>query len=707
MTLGRSVIFSLIFTLIYALPAYAEIPTMTVSEIQPGMTGFGKTVISGTEIREFDVEVIDIFQDLGYDGGPLIFVRMSGEVIDETGGIAGGYSGSPVFIDGKLIGALSWGPYYTKGDVAGITPINNMMKALTYDNSEEPERISMLPTSFASPVDVAGSSYDNIILAGLDRDPDQLLTQFGEDTLVMTPAHAPLIVSGISDAGFERLQEFAADRLPYMDLVKGPGGGNNEGVPILLGPTTLEPGASIGASLATGDIDLTAIGTLTWIGDDGSFLAFGHPFLMDGPTNLPFVTSKIVYTMPSIERSYKMGEAIEIVGTVTQDRATTIAGQLREIPDMVDFHVEIIDHDLNRTRRYDYSVIDKEEWLGLFTYLLPSEAFAYTMDRMGPGTVKVSYSINGEGLKEPIERENIIYGAYSLPMEAVGEVAEAVSLLTDYNQYRDVHITEINISVEVTSARQTADIIKARFNNAPNMGPGAVGYSGPEEDGDSDTQPEEMTFDMLNFDPSAQEIPYEELEDMEAQMMDMYESEYYGGLELVGYHPGDTVEILVTLRPYREEPVENIIQLKIPDDFQPGITSVEIYGGGLYWYGGYGGIMYTDTGIYLPPEDLDEIINSFQARDKGNSIIASLMAQWPTDPYYYLQDDYEQNEAVKSSTPSDNVVYGYYSLPIEIVSDEGEEEYVEDPMNGEYISDEMIVLEQGSTSADGRNPHRN
>jgi hypothetical protein len=127
--------FVLFFTLFFAIfftiliPAYAEIETMTVSELSPGMRGVGRTVIKGTEISEFNVEIIDVFAKMGWNGGPLILCRLSGPVVEATGGIAGGFSGSPVFIDGKLIGALSAGWAYTDGMVAAATPINEMLKA--------------------------------------------------------------------------------------------------------------------------------------------------------------------------------------------------------------------------------------------------------------------------------------------------------------------------------------------------------------------------------------------------------------------------------------------------------------------------------------------------------------------------------------------------------------------------------------------------
>ena len=699
--------------LFWVSPVMADIPTMTVSEIEPGMQGIGRTVILGTEIEEFDIEVIDIFTNLGYDGGPLILMRMSGDVIDASGGIAGGYSGSPVYIDGKLIGALSWGPWFTEGDVAAATPIHNMLRAFTYDD-EPGERISDVPICLDEPIQVAGRTFDSVMLADSTSAAIELENTWGENTLVMTPARTPLVVSGLSEAGFDRLSEFAGERLPYMDLVMGPGGGAVEGVPILIGPTILEPGASIGAQLATGDLDLTAVGTLTWVDDSGRFLAFGHPFLQDGPTNLPFVTTKIVYTMPALDRSYKLGEPLEVVGTCTQDRSTAIGGQLREIPDMVDFSLVVTDYDTDRTRRYNYSVINKEEWLPLLGWLMPMEGLTYTTDRIGSGTCRVSFAIWGEGLAEPIERENLIYAGFDVASQSLNEFMEALYIPTLMNPYREVKITRVEIEVEITSARQTMDIVRARFNNAPNMGPGAVGYQGPEDE-DTETVEDEELFEDSEWNEEeygeTQDGSLEDEMEMFADefMMDSYDMEYQA-TELVGYYPGDTVEVLVTLRPWRDKLVEEIIEIEIPKDYPTGQTSIDIQGGSSFFYGMFGGGMgyYTDAGVYMPPEDLDEIIEAFVERDVNNSIIATLgwIATGEEDPYFYLWDELEFEDPVQSTLITEDIIYGWFSLPIEILSDE--EELVEENYDEEmYEYDSELMYGDGSGSSDSGNPHRN
>jgi len=715
---------SLFFSLL--IPAYAEIETMTVSELYPGMTGYARTVIQGTEIEEFEVEIIDIFTQMGFNGGPLILCRLSGDVVEQTGGIAGGYSGSPVFMDGKLIGALSAGWPYTGGMVCAATPIHEMLRAFTYP-TEEPPRIASVPECLNEPIEVNGRIFESVIVADFGADTEYLQEIYGPETMVMEPCMTPLIVSGLSDMAYDKLSEFVAENLPYLELQQGPGGGNADGTPIHLGPVELEPGASVGGQLASGDIDLTAIGTLTWVGDDGSFAAFGHPFLGTGVANMPFVTSRVLYTMPSEAQSFKMGESIEIVGTITQDRLTAVAGYFGQAPEMVDINLKVIDRDIDRTRRFSTSVMQDEQWLPILAYITPMQGLSYATDRQGGGTCIVKWSVDVEEFDKPIARENLYWSSMSTS-DGLFELYEILNILTAGNMFGEVTINSIDVEVECTSVRQTSDIIRARFQNAPNMGPGAIGYSGPVE-----TQPDKadknarLTEEALQSSPDSEEmqdIPIDESMAWETEAY--YDSEYAadGMPEMVKYEPGDTIEVLVTLRQWRGEPFDQVIELEIPDDFPVGVTSIEIMGGMYaFYYGMYGGMAdatgayYTPTDYFMPPENIEEVVDEFLARDRNNAIVVAILSPYyEEDPYFYLQDDYEAPEQFASAVEVEDVIMGYFSLPVEIVSGDEVVDTSGDldemwGMNDESMMEEVEGMDEDEggddDSDDGsRNPHR-
>ena len=150
--------------------AFEDMPTMTISELQEGMTGIGKTVVVGTEIETFNFEILGILQRGGFNGGPMILVRCWGPAIEKSGGVAAGYSGSPLFINGKLIGALSAAWFFTNGDVAGITPIHEMLKTFNYPELPKPQHGNggeglIKETTLSKPITHAGHAFGKVLLA--------------------------------------------------------------------------------------------------------------------------------------------------------------------------------------------------------------------------------------------------------------------------------------------------------------------------------------------------------------------------------------------------------------------------------------------------------------------------------------------------------------------------------------------------------------
>ena len=205
---------------------------MGLEEVKPGMHGVAKTVISGTKIEEFGVEVLGIMKDKG-PSGDLILVRTYGDLIEKTGGIAQGMSGSPVYINGKLIGAIGYGWSLTDHKTGMVTPIGDMLKLLD------------------SPLAVPPSS----------------------EATNLQPLATPLMVSGFG----ERALSMLGEQLKPYSLVPYAAGEPSQGVTY----PSLEPGSAVGVQLVQGDVSVGALGTVTYV-DDKKVLAFGHPFLKKG-----------------------------------------------------------------------------------------------------------------------------------------------------------------------------------------------------------------------------------------------------------------------------------------------------------------------------------------------------------------------------------------------------------------------------------------
>jgi hypothetical protein len=257
---------------------------MDVDDIRPGMTGYGLTVFHGTKIDTFNVEIIDIMKD-HVPKGDLILARLSGGVVD-TAGVIAGMSGSPIYVDGKLLGALAYSfGFFPTESLAGITPIEEMLN---------PPSGAYLPRS-------------------------------GKFSRIKLPIGCP----GLDDQMLEELQK----QLPCFDVMK-----TQEGGEIRNDSVILRPGASMGVLLLEGDLTWCAMGTCTYVQGDNVW-GFGHPMAALGKTELPMTGGYIYSVVPSTCYSYKIGTPTKVVGTIENDSDRGIAGIMGKPADMVTLNI--------------------------------------------------------------------------------------------------------------------------------------------------------------------------------------------------------------------------------------------------------------------------------------------------------------------------------------------------------------------------------
>ncbi|HEX2999513.1 MAG TPA: SpoIVB peptidase S55 domain-containing protein, partial [Armatimonadota bacterium] len=275
--------------LLWTRPAGAAIPLdrktmMPLSEVRPGMRGIGRTVFSGVKIETFGVRVIGVLPKENL-GGALILVRMDGgPITGRQANIIGGMSGSPVYINGRLVGAVAYGQTFPREPIAMLTPIEDMLEALDpalpqqLSRAEKKQAQASLSRRLPQPVNISGKVYNQIDIRHASSG-----TAAGRDgVLEMAPLATPVSVSGISERGMKQLSGVLSQF--NAEPMAGPGGISYPK------PITLEPGSSVGASLITGDVDMTAVGTVTYR-KGNQILAFGHPFLQMGAVDLPLTTA--------------------------------------------------------------------------------------------------------------------------------------------------------------------------------------------------------------------------------------------------------------------------------------------------------------------------------------------------------------------------------------------------------------------------------
>ncbi len=387
--------------------AAANVPLMPVKDLQPGMQGIGRTVISGDKIEDFNVEI------LGVNGseasGYSIFVRLYGDLIDKTGGVAQGMSGSPVYVDGRLVGAVAFGKAFNDPHYCFLTPIGSMLKLLDSPLAHD--------TSFI-------------------------------------PKGTALLAGGFTPSGMEYLQE----QLQSVGL-EAVNGGSSGDAP---GSDVLQPGSAVGVSLMEGDMSLGALGTVTWTDDEGHILAFGHPFMQRGDSSFFMNKVWVLGCIPNVQSSYKVGNIGKVIGTINQDRASGIAGILGSAPQSIPVFIAVSDTGRGINSSSRINIIEDEKLVPVILDAAVFNTVSKTVDRNGGGTAKLHFEITGVDSNKQqvlIDRDNMYYAADNLLKSINAELVEAANILTQ-NKFEQVDIYGVNVTAEVSEDVQVAEIIR-------------------------------------------------------------------------------------------------------------------------------------------------------------------------------------------------------------------------------------------------------
>ena len=343
----------------------AATATMPVDEVVVGMRGTGITVFQGTERSEFSVEIIGVLENSMGPRRNLILARLEGGPLAETGVIQG-MSGSPVYVDGRLLGAVSYSMgSFPKETIAGITPIDEMLR----DDSGPPSRVARALPRLTLPL--ATDTLTSLLSTRLAR-PDPFAVRPGDVSAVglsaaaaatlgvqLRPIATPLVMNGFAPDVIDHI----APMFRSAGLVAVAGGTIAQTLPD--GP--LQPGDAIGVSLIRGDLSMAATGTVTLV-DDGRVHAFGHPFYSVGAARFPMTRAYVHTVLPSQAISSKVAAVGAVVGTIDQDRSTGISGTLGPGPRLVPLHVTLDAPDRNRVDTFDFDLVADEYFTPLLAY---------------------------------------------------------------------------------------------------------------------------------------------------------------------------------------------------------------------------------------------------------------------------------------------------------------------------------------------------
>ena len=407
-------------------PAGGDVAVTPVDALRPGATGYGVTVLRGAGLDTFAVEILGVEADALAPGVDLILARLSGAGLEETG-VVRGMSGSPVYVDGGLIGAVAYGWSFSKLPICGITPIRNMLAVMERD-LDRPG---------------AGSRIGAVPGAG----PGMSLHGAGAG---LVPLASPVWVSGATGASSSALKELLD---PYaLQIVAGPGGGSAPGGV----PSQLGPGSAAGAQLVRGDLSVTAIGTITHVEGD-RLVAFGHPLLGLGGVDVPLTGAHIYDVMPSQLASFKLGAATTEMGVLRQDRLPGVAGLLGAAADLLPVTVTV------GQRAFSFEVLPHRLLApGLVRAVLLTSLQAEER-LLGDATLEVRTLLNLRRGRR-VERQQV-YGGANAIFAAALEAAEPVAVL-GAAPFDDLELESLSFEVQVRDAVEAASLVGLRVDRA-------------------------------------------------------------------------------------------------------------------------------------------------------------------------------------------------------------------------------------------------
>ncbi|HLX74563.1 MAG TPA: SpoIVB peptidase S55 domain-containing protein [Terriglobales bacterium] len=412
---------------------------MPLDQIHAGMRGVAYTVFQGTTPESMEVEVLGVLRDVNGPKGDVILVRLHGAKVEYTGVVAG-MSGSPVYIDGKLVGALAFRiGEFSKEPIAGVTPIQEMLEISELDRSK-PDDIQ--PASAKAPQVTTKTASPGVASAPAGY----------KDYL--TPIDTPLVFTGFSSQAFQRFgpQFQAAGIVPVM--------GAGSVTPGEKQPEPLVPGSSISAVLVRGDMNIAATCTVTYL-DASHLLACGHPLMQFGNVDLPMDKAEVLATLPSPANAFKIVNTTEQVGAFVQDRHNGILGVFNKQPQMIPVTLSI--HGVTRPKTFHYQVLDNSKLTPLAMMATVFSALQGVNEYGEDTTYRLDGRIQVNGYPDVDLRDMFAPGDGGQPtgVQVALSLGDRFSRIFD-NSYEVPNIRGVDLSFDLVNDRRSARLESAR-----------------------------------------------------------------------------------------------------------------------------------------------------------------------------------------------------------------------------------------------------
>jgi SpoIVB peptidase S55 len=427
-----------------------------VDDVKPGMKGQGKSCVKGVKVETFDAEVIGVLRDTS-PGRDMILCKLSGMNLDKTGVIAG-MSGSPIYVEGKLLGAVAYAWPFGKEPIAGVTPFSQMVRfAEAYEKRDvveeknKPANLKTFKTGLAKPILLDGKEYKDVTISADHRDPQPT----SADGIWMVPLKTPVMTTRMSPRSLAVLRE----SFQQVGMVTMQGGGVSSNIPADERNSPLQIGGGLCISMITGDFDMSGIGTVTHIEGKRVF-GFGHPFMGLGSCDLPLMTGYTHTILPRLSTSFKMGSPMKTVGVINADTSTCIAGWLDRTPDMLPLASTILREPEGKPQTFNVKIVRLRNMIGPLVHA----ALTNSVDMEGnfpeemSAHIKAKIEIDGQ---EPLILDDWFAGPNLVgdraPQMLYAPLGQLIHLLSN-NSFKTLRFKSIECSTEIQPERRTADI---------------------------------------------------------------------------------------------------------------------------------------------------------------------------------------------------------------------------------------------------------
>ncbi|HEY9719181.1 MAG TPA: hypothetical protein V6C69_17025 [Trichormus sp.] len=448
---------------------------MPVSEIKPGMEGYGLSVFQGTKPERFNFKVVGVVKKV-LNGRDAILVHLAGPQLGRCN-VVRGMSGSPLYINNRLIGAISYGFDFSMEPIAGVTPIADMLDALSYEESPNhevpPNRIGALPSQ-ALPPDAVRS----IQAAG----GGGAVTQVSGGAPHLVPLMAPVSLAGFSP----RAQEFLSGRMQSQGMWCGSGAGGalDPSLAKLHAGTAsakdlVPPGGAISVMLTTGDFNSSACGTATATFGN-HVLAFGHPFMSAGTVQFPMATAYIHQVLPNYSVSFKVASPMQVIGSFEADRPWAVSGEIGKTAKMIPVTYTVTDETRHIKRVYHANVVDHPDLTPELVAATAMSAIDTTHQSSGPYVLKVKSNIDATGIGaiERTDRYSSNFTAHGGSRkihfgisDPVGSYLMGTTARIMDNEFEQASIKSVNLDISLQDGHDGAKIERV-YLDKPFVAPG-------------------------------------------------------------------------------------------------------------------------------------------------------------------------------------------------------------------------------------------